>query len=379
MRDKGRHAGGEFDAVQATGALAAATAMAEQLDVVSRDDAIAIVDKIGAALLSLPRFHGLWPHFVQVGADGAVAIAPGTEWSSVDTTIAAVGLLLAQEALGLDTAGTEQMLREIDWAGLILPTGAISMGYSYEGERLSWGWDTFGGESWLVALIYAAATGQVATIPNPAPPTANGAGFIDELAWLFVPPPEGRDAWGADWAAYRAEAADRQIEYYRDYYPGSCFGRLGLFGLSSAEAPAPWLLPAGASAYQAFGVGGRDPESNDGAQPLGTPVVVPHYSAMIASLRPEEATRMWAWLIAQGYFTPLTNVESLMFWPGAACEPAGVEWGQMKGSWNLSLQVLGWGRYLAERGGQVAILWLAARTNGFVQEGYQLLTPEGSE
>ena len=167
----------------------------------------------------------------------------GTEWSSIDTVIAAIGLLTAQQALGLDTSGTEQMLRDIDWEDLIKPDGMISMGYTYDGERIPWAWDTFGGESWLVELAYASATGKVAPLAHPSPPTANGSGFIDELAWLFVPPPSGPDYWGTDWTAYRSAAADRQIRYYPSNYPASCFARLGLFGLSAAEVPDPALVP----------------------------------------------------------------------------------------------------------------------------------------
>jgi hypothetical protein len=96
----------------------------------------------------------------------------------------------------------------------------ISMGYEYDGRRVGnekdgqWVelfWDVFGGESWLVELAYASTTGQVAPIRNPAPPTANGSGFIDELPWLFVPPPSGPDYWGTDWTTYRLAAAAYQL------------------------------------------------------------------------------------------------------------------------------------------------------------------------
>ena len=117
-------------------------------------------------------------------------------------------------------------------------------------------------------------------------------------------------------------AADRQIRYYPANYPASCFARLGLFGLSAAEVPDPSRVPPG-SIYQAFGVGGRDPNANDGSTLLGAPVVIPHDAALIASLRPDEATRMWDWLIQYGHFSPLNNVESLMFPVGAACDSAG--------------------------------------------------------
>jgi len=129
VRDKAKDASGEFDAIQATGSLAAATAIAEQIGVVSRSDAIEIVNRIGRALLvDAPRYHGLLPHFVRVSEAGDITIVPGTEWSSIDTTIAAVGLLAAQGSLGLSSTGTEDLLRAVAWADLSEPNGMISMG-----------------------------------------------------------------------------------------------------------------------------------------------------------------------------------------------------------------------------------------------------------
>jgi hypothetical protein len=375
VRDKAKDASGEFDAIQATGCLAAATASAEQLGIVEHSAAVQVVDKIGHTLLTkLPRSHGLWPHWVKVSPTGAPTIVENTEWSSVDTAIAALGLLAAQSGLGMDTSGTEQMLQAIEWSAMVTP-GGISHGYTTTGDPIPYAWEVFGGESWLVDLAYAAATGQVAPITYPAPPTANGSGFIDELVWLFVPPPSGQDYWGTDWAAYRPAAADRQTQYYPTHSPQSCFAQAGLFGLSAGEVPAPALVPP-ASIYQAFGVGGRFTPADDGSALFGAPAVVPHYSAMIASLRPQEAIKMWGWLMSEGYFTPLNNVESLMFPAGSSCDASAAVWNQLKGSWNLSLQTLGWGRYLAQRRGQVPILWQAATANPFLQKGYRLMVSQ---
>lgn len=375
VRDKAKDASGAFDAVQATGSLAAATVQAEQLGIVAHTDALQIVNTISdTLLLDLPRFHGLWPHWTQTSTAGTLEIVWGTEWSSIDTVIAAIGLLTAQQALGLATAGTEQLLQDIDWTDLTTPAGLIAMGYTYDGGRLPWTWDTFGGESWLVELAYASARHAIAPLAYPAPSTANGSGFIDELAWLFVPPPAGPDYWGTDWAAYRQTAAARQVRYYPANYPLSCYAQLGLFGLSAAEVPDPARVPSSAI-YQAFGVGGRVPCANDGVGLLDTPVVAPHYAALIASLRPAEATAMCNWLIGGGFFSPLNNVESLMFPVDANCASTEVVWNHLKGSWNLSLQTLGWGRYLAERAGQTPILWQAALANDFLQPGYLRLAP----
>ncbi len=65
---------------------------------------------------------------------------------------------------------------------------------------------------------------------------------------------------------------------------------------------------------------------------------------------------MWKWLIANGLFTPLNNAESLMFPLGAPCDRSDVVWNQGKLSWNLALQTLAWGRFLAERQGLEPVL-----------------------
>ena len=250
-----------------------------------------------------------------------------------------------------------------------------SHGYSYDGSLIPYAWDTFGGESWLVELAYAGTTGNIAPLAYPSPPTANGSGFIDELAWLFAPPPSGLDYWGTDWASYRTTAVEKQISYHPSNYSTPCFAQLGLFGLSASEVPAPWLV-AQNDIYQAYGTGGAFAQANDGSA-SGALVVSPHYSAMVASLRPEASIRMWDWLIQNGYFTPLNNVENSTFPTQPNCDSNTVIWNQLKGSWNLALQTLGWGRYLAERDGQVPMLWQAATTNSFLKTGYQRLAPHG--
>ncbi len=375
-RDKAKDASGEMDAIQATGSLAAATALAEHLRIIERVDAVGIVSTIGETLLNrLPRFHGLWPHWVTVDPSGMISLLEGTEWSSVDTVIAALGLLEAQQALGLDTAGAEQMLQGIDWNSLVTAKG-ISHGYSAAGELIPYAWDTFGGESWLVEMAYAAASGQVALLTYPAPPTANGSGFIDELAWLFVPQPEGKDHWGTDWNAYRSAAAGKQINFYTNF-SGACFKQFGLFGLSASEVPDPSKVGKD-EIYQAFGVGGQFAKVNFMAGPSGSAVVSPHYSAMIASIHPQESLKMWDWLIAEGHFSPLTNVESLSFSKNSGCTAEDLAWNQLKGSWNLALQTLGWGRYLEGARGEIPILWQAANQNQVINAGYQVLSQPGS-
>ena len=213
-RDTAQKASDEFDNISASGAQAAAAAVAWDLGVIPYTAAVDIVSKTTVGLLALPRAcHGLWPHFVQNGQ-----IVSGTEWSSIDTAIAAIALLEARQALALDTSAVEAFLKSIDWSALVLTNGSLSHGCWADGSPIEptgqGGWRDFGTESWLVNYAYAIADGEVAVF-DALPPTYNGSGFIDELAWLFVPAPV-MDRFGIRWADYRAWAATCQVDYYKN-------------------------------------------------------------------------------------------------------------------------------------------------------------------
>lgn len=368
VQDKASVRPGMFDAVQATGGLAAASAVAFQLGVIAKSDAVRIVRTIGSTLRErLPRFHGLWPHWVRVRGGGDLAIVDGTEWSSIDTVIAAVGLLAAEQALDLDTSDTEAFLGAIDWDDLATASG-LSMGYAPNHKPLGGRWDSFGGEFWLMALAHAGATGRLPAIAYPTPPTANGSGFIDELAWNFTRMPQMPDAFGNDWVDYAREASRAQRDYFGTMYPNSCLAREALFGLSAAEAPT-------GDRYLAFGVGGRSSSTLDGFGYYGTPVVAPHYAAMAASILPEDAAQMWSWLYGHGLMSPLTHVDSLMFRDDVGCDERSGVWTQLKGSWDLTLETLGWGRAAARERGETPILWMSTDHNRLLRRGYAVLVP----
>lgn len=82
---------------------------------------------------------------------------------------------------------------------------------------------------------------------------------------------------------------------------------------------------------------------------------------------------MWQWLISEGLFTPLNNVESFMFVEEPPAYVDGPIWNSLKGSWNLALQTLGWGRYLAEQEGETPVLQQAFWNNEFLAGGYAIL------
>jgi hypothetical protein len=369
-RDSAYWANGGFDNVSASGMQAAAAVMAWRLGYISKASAIEIVAKTFEGLSNLPRDGcggNLWPHFVRDGQ-----IIEGTEWSSIDTAIALVALIEAQTALGLDSTESEAILANINWEELILPDGHISHGYWSDCRPIeaggTGGWQDFGTESWLINFAYAAATGEAANFDH-TPPSFNGSGFIDELAWLLLPAP-CQDRWGTEWNSYRQHAADAQMAYYKNH---ACYnGPARLFGLSAAEAPDLSAVP-NTQLYQAFGVGGEI-APNDGTGILGHAVVIPHYAGLASPLYSDESAVLWSWLEERNLFTPLNNVESLMFVDEPICEQ--VVWNSMKGSWNLSLQTLGLGNFLA---GGSHPLYEAMWRNDLLNEGYQGMGAQACE
>ena len=234
-------------------------------------------------------------------------------------------------------------------------------GYAFEcDEPLDSTWRDFGTETWLANFGYATATGELASM-NHVPPTFNGSGFIDELAWLLIPPPD-LDIWGIDWASYRRQALKGQMEYYSKTYPEHCYASTGLFGLSAGEVPVLNLVDT-AQIYQPFGVGGTI-DANDGSNLLGHPVITPHYAGMVAALDSAAAVQLWEWMESIGISTPLNNVESFMLVSDGGCRQ--IVWNGLKGSWNLSLQTLGWGRLLS---GKDNPLHDAVISNGLLSRG----------
>lgn len=360
--DRHNFAFGEFDNISSSGLQAAAAVVAWQLGYISRESANQIVERTTRGLLDLTRCNGLLPHFVKDGKGVA-------EYSSIDSVVALVSLIEAKQSLGLDASSVGAVLEGIAWNKLLLSDGSISHGFGVEcEERLAHGWSGFGTETWLVNLAYVAATGKV-TPMNTRPITFSGSGFIDELAFLFVPVPKNVDRFGIDWNAFRQQAAEAQLNYYKNHHPDHCYTRLGLFGLSAGEVPITSVIEPG-QIYQAFGIGG-DILSNDGTRLLNHPVVVPHYAGLIAELRPESAINLWQWLEEKHLVSPLNNVESLMVVDPSFCEE--IVFNSLKGSWNLGLQTLGWGRLLLKDENP---LYAAMRSNELLQHGYDLMVTE---
>lgn len=364
VRDRSHCPVKDYAAVPCVGTFALATVLAQNLGYVDAGDAKIIVQKTKEALLTLAQNkqtqHGVLPHFVFYDEVDNYFVNK-KEWSSVDTVIGLTAAVLACQAMGEDTSQLEKLLKDIDWNDLTNNgTQSISHGYNHDGSKMTTTWDTFGAETFLMAVAYAAAKGQIAHIDNRFPPTWDGSGFNDELSALFFPM-RGKDAWGNDWVRCRRDAYEKQINYFTQ----PAYRSLGLFGLSAGEVPEPWVVEED-QIYQSFGVGGHNNQANDGINLVGYAVITPHYAAMVGTENPNSFQQLFNYLIStKMIFTPLNNVESF------GLDNTGIlHWNCLKGSWNLSLQCLGAARALS---GSEYLPYRALENNAFLKQGFQLV------
>jgi hypothetical protein len=228
--------------VPASGLYALATAVAADRGVVDRQTALATLTEVRRAIAELPRADGWLPHFVTRGPDGKYALPPGTEFGTVDTSIAYHGLLLAAHMLG-DTETEAAVLadiRRIRFDRVRGADGFLRYGLAGDGKTaLSGGWTEWGGEAALVALLERIAVGPTAEPKmNRSGKVPDGVGFVAELQSLFYPHfdrPRPDAVTGVDWLKVRRDLARQQAEVVSKDPQAAPAARLGLFGQSAGE------------------------------------------------------------------------------------------------------------------------------------------------
>jgi len=345
--------------VQSIGMFALATSIGYDLGYIDDFVAKEIILKTKNAILKLPKnSHGLFPHYVTRGS-----ITQNTEWSSIDSVILLISEIIACQIVGEDTSALEEMITQIDWNDLTEGGNrSISMGYKYNGEKLNDRWDTFGSESFLMALAYAAATGKIAILEKDMKsPTFDGSGFNDEMAHLFFKM-QCTDPYCNDWQKYMKEAVAKQVKYFAEHR----YNEFSLIGLSASEVPEPWLFFK--KEYGAWGVGGHNGSPNDGTSLVGYPIIAPHYTFMIAAEYPKYFNDVFKFLTEKNVFTPLNNVESF-----GIDENENLHWNSLKGSWNLSLQTIGISRLIYQMQKKGYLPHEVINENQFLYNGYNIM------
>jgi hypothetical protein len=246
----------------------------------------------------LPKAHGLLPHFIRKQGDH-YEIAPGTEYSSVDTSLYYHSMLLAARMLGHQSESDElvEAIQDIDFRQLHDARGFILHGLRDDGQTaLTSVWADWGGETALVLLLQAMATrGRSEPRMNRDGQVFGGVGFIGEIQSLFYPHFSQRrpDAVsGVDWSNARRLLFLKQ----RRYFPAeSAARRKGVFGLSAGEA---WR----GEGYIA-----------NGADHANVQLIHPHYTLMSWEQwrRPDDLFGVLQRMERAGLFPPMGLVENV--------------------------------------------------------------------
>ena len=303
LRDRAHIRGGDFNSIPATGLFALATAMMCQPDVamVPADTGRALVQKIWRSVAAIPTAKGLLPHFAKF-VDGKPVIHPGTEFSTVDTAIYYQAMFMAAQMLDdHDTSKAAlDRIKGVDFAGLLLPDGAISHGLRDDGNTLlKFGWRDWGGETAMVMLLARMAGAKIpAEVMESNGKVWQGTGFIAEIQSLFHPDFDSTvpDAVSkVNWHEARETLLARQKSYFPTALHDSAAAKLGFYGLSAGEG-------AYGTTYE---VGGVDLPAQQ--------LVHPHYILMAGALEDNPAT-VYALLHRMehaGWLTPWGLVENI--------------------------------------------------------------------
>jgi hypothetical protein len=245
-RDRAHVPPGTFDSVGSSALHALASAAAAGEGILDRDTAEEEVRMTTRTLLTLSRAAGFLPHFTYRAPDGTIRIHPGTEYSTIDTSIAFHALRLAGDILALEDVkrDIETAIGELKFDLLTDTQGWIGHGFVADGVTpLAGHWRDWGGETALVLALEA-------MVPNrepkgkmdPSGKVFRGVEFISELQSLFYPDfdREQPDAvTGISWPQARRDLLQRQRSYVREQWPGTPADGVAIFGLSAGESGMP--------------------------------------------------------------------------------------------------------------------------------------------
>ncbi len=359
LKDRAHIRDGDFNSIPATGLFALATAMMCQPDVamVPPDAARAVVKKIWGSVAAIPTAKGLLPHFARI-ANGSAVIHPGTEFSSVDTAIYYQAMFMAAQILDdHDTSKAAlDRIKLVDFAGLVLPDGAISHGVRDDGTTLiKFGWRDWGGETAMVMLLakMAGASPQADVMQSNGTPW-QGTGFIAEIQSLFHPDFDSNvpDAVSkVKWHEARMNLLTRQKNYFPKALQDSAAAQVGFYGLSAGEG-------AYGTTYE---VGGVDLPSQQ--------LVHPHYILMSAVLEdnPEMVYALLHRMEQAGWLTPWGLVENIRA-DGSGYLP-------MISALNAGFETIGAYHLLAKAHHQEDSIYKASRESTEIRDAIKLFYP----
>lgn len=243
VRDRAHVAAGLFDNVPASGLFALATALAWKEGLVEEAFARRVLNRIHENVAAIETAGGWLPHFVRRNTAGRHEIVPGTEFSTVDSSLYFHAVMLAADLLGDQPVQQEvqQMVRELSLENLVDPEGYIGHGFRDGGvsKPLPSVWKDWGGETALVLALTQMTANPAAPRMADSGRVHDGVGFIVEIQSLFYPDfdSERPDLVSRqNWMGLRREMLKRQRGYFPEQWPDSRVANLGFYGLSAGEA-----------------------------------------------------------------------------------------------------------------------------------------------
>ena len=301
-RDRGHLPAGVFDSIASTGMEALGSALGAAEGFLNREQTAAEIRTTVKTLSEIKKAAGFLPHFVQQDQSGKVVIHPGTEYSTVDTAIALLSLLLATDILDLPDVREDvvRMISALDFDAVTSEEGWIGHGFQTDGTtKITSEWRDWGGETALVLALEAMVPNRVPRgKTTDAGQVYRGVGFIAELQSLFFPDFDSNEPdlmSAVSWPESRRALIDKQIAYVKENWPESRAARTGIFGLSAGEAGMP------GSGYTA-----------NGTEVMGVRWLHPHYMLMgLALSNPAAYSEGLRRLDGIGYLSPLGLPENI--------------------------------------------------------------------
>lgn len=357
VRDRAHIDDGSFDSVASTGLFCLATAAAASEGLVSKEFASHVMRKSHTVISPLRGPYGLLPHFIRRNQNGGLEIHPGTEYSTIDTSLFDLSLIIAAEILRDEKFLRQALLnaKTVRMRELINQDGYISHGVMEDRKTIiPYQWKDWGGETALVLLMLRLSDENAKAAMSLRARPHQGTGFIAEIQSLLFPDFDSKktDALtNANWHAVRTQLLRDQKTYLIRNYPDSFVTRTGIFGLSAGEQ----RLGMG------YLVGGVDLERQT--------VLHPHYMLMTAAIDEETSQLREAMRAMErnGWFTPLGLVENVSVGDGQSLP--------MIGSLNACFEAIGAYHFQKKDHRESNTIYQAARNVDELRDAMKIFYP----